>query len=92
MQGVRDPLRSEPRSWGSPALESGRPLPPLVALDDVGDGSGISAVAQPGSRCLAALSYEAALSDGHEGTDRDPVPVLGQDGQDGLEVGDELSG
>jgi integrase len=50
MQGVRDPLRSEPRSEGSPALESGRPLPPLVALDDVGNGAGIAAVAQPRPR------------------------------------------
>jgi hypothetical protein len=52
---------------------------------------GISAVAQPGPRRLEALGHEAVLSDGHDGADGDPVPVLGQDGQDGLEVGDELS-
>jgi len=66
--------------------------PPLIAFDDVGDGGGISAVTKSGPRRLATFGYEIALPDGHEGADRDPVPVLGQDGQDSLEVGDELSG
>lgn len=65
--------------------------PPLITLDDVGNGGGISAVAQPGPRRLATFSYEAALPDRHEGTYGDLVPVLGQDGQDGLEVRDEPS-